>query len=288
MRATINGVQIGYDDYGQGPAVLFVHDYPLNRKMWKPQVEPLVEAGFRVLLIDLRGFGDSSLESDEVNIQTYSSDIIGLLNYLGIGRAVVCGLSLGGYVLFDLIEKYPQRVAGACFTASRPVADDIQERAKRTELISALQAGQVDQVKKELFSMLFAGQENALPASTRDDVWSWVQNLQAKTLGATLQAIIQRRDYTSLLKRVNLPTLLIGAEKDPITHHNHTDIMARQLPNCYKAVKVNAGHLVNMERPDEFNAHFLDFLRNLTPQPRVQPVVADAEVDLDMDFCPAF
>jgi len=141
MRATINGVQIGYDDFGRGPAVLFVHDYPLNRKMWRPQVQPLVDAGFRVVLVDLRGFGESSLASERVAIHTYSADIIGLLNYLGIGRAVVCGLSLGGYVLFDLLENYPQRIAGACLATSRPVSDDIQERARRNELIVALQDG---------------------------------------------------------------------------------------------------------------------------------------------------
>lgn len=287
MRATINGVQIGYDDFGQGPTVLFVHDYPLNRKMWRPQVAPLVDAGFRVILIDLRGFGDSTLNSEGVGIQTYSSDIIGLLNYLGIGRAVVCGLSLGGYVLFDLLENYPQRIAGACLATSRPVADDIQERAKRTELISALQDGRVEQVKEELFSMLFAGQEKTLSATMKDEVRGWIQGLKGKTLDVAMQALIQRKDYTFLLKSLKVPTLLVGADQDPITHHNHTDIMAQQLPNCYKAVTLNSGHLVNMEKPEEFNAHFIDFLRNLTPQRRVEPVVS-VDVDMDMDFCPAF
>ncbi|WP_303722279.1 alpha/beta fold hydrolase [Malonomonas rubra] len=268
MQATINDVQIGYDDYGQGPTVLFVHDYPLNRKMWRPQVQPLVDAGFRVVLVDLRGFGESELESGRVGIDTYSADVIGLLNYLGIGRAVVCGLSLGGYVLFDLMENYPQRIAGACFATSRPVSDDIQERARRNELLSALQEGRVEQVKEELYGMLFAGQEKTLSESLRDEVRDWIQTLKGKTLDVALQAIGQRKDYTFLLKSLKIPTLLVGAEKDPITHHNHTDIMAQQLPNCYKAVKLSSGHLVNMEKADEFNAHFIDFLRNLTPQRR--------------------
>lgn len=273
MRATINGVQIGYDDFGQGPTVLFVHDYPLNRKMWLPQVEPLVSAGFRVLLVDLRGFGESELESDRVGIHTFSADIIGLLNYLGIGRAVVCGLSLGGYVLFDLMENYPQRIAGACLATSRPVSDDIHERAKRSELIIALQEGRIEQVKEELYTMLFAGQEETLSASIRNDVRDWIQAMKGKTLDVVLQAIGQRKDYTFLLKKLKIPTLLVGAEHDPITHHNHTDIMAQHLPNCYKAVKLSSGHLVNIEKASEFNAHFLDFLHNLTPQRRSQPLL---------------
>lgn len=272
MQATINGVNIAYDDFGQGPAVLFVHDYPLNRRMWQPQVQPLLNAGFRVLLVDLRGFGESDLDlnSEQVDIQTYSSDIIGLLNYLGIGRAVVCGLSLGGYVLFDLMENYPQRIAGACLATSRPVTDDIHERAKRNELLQALQEGRVDQVKEELLSMLFSGQEDSLQPELKEEVNGWVQNITSKTLDFALQAIGRRKDYTFLLKKLKIPTLLVGADRDPITHHNHTDIMAEHLPNCYRAVKLSGGHLVNMEKADEFNAHFIDFLHNIMPQKRHQ------------------
>ena len=274
MLATVNGVQIGYDDVGQGPTVLFVHDYSLNRKMWRSQVTPLVEAGFRVVLVDLRGFGESELDSTKVDIHTYSTDIIALFDYLGIGRAVVCGLSLGGYVLFDLMENYPQRVAGACLVASRPVSDDIAEQAKRAELIAALQDGRVAEVKNDLHGMLFSGQDNSLLGPLKEEVRGWIESVRGETLNVAMQAIGRRKDYTFLLKQLKVPTLLIGAEHDPITHHNHTDIMAQHLPNCYKAVKLSSGHLVNLEKPDEFNAHFLDFLQNLTPQKRVQsPVV---------------
>ncbi|SHJ72909.1 Pimeloyl-ACP methyl ester carboxylesterase [Malonomonas rubra DSM 5091] len=282
MRATINGVQIGYDDYGQGPTVLFIHDCPLNRRMWQPQVEPLVNAGYRVVLVDLRGFGESELESEEVAIHTYSADIVGLLNYLGIGRAVVCGLALGGTVLFDLMENYPKRIAGACLATSRPVSDDIQETAKRTELISALQSGKEDQVKEEMFCMLIAGQEKSLPATIKDEVRGWIKGLKGKTLDVALKAIGQRKDYTPLLKGVKIPTLLVGADQDPITHHNHTDLMAEQLPNCYKAVKLSGGHFVNMERAAEFNALFLEFLENLSPK---RKMLVDVDEEEEIDFC---
>ena len=99
MRVRINGVQIGFEDIGQGPVVLFIHDYLLDRQMWRPQVDPLVAAGFRVILADLRGCGESEQTKEPVAIKTYSADIIGLLDYLGIGRAAVCELSFAGSVL---------------------------------------------------------------------------------------------------------------------------------------------------------------------------------------------
>lgn len=266
MQVNINNLPVGYDDFGQGPAVLFIHDFPLNRKMWRKQVEPLVSAGFRVVLIDLRGFGETVEGDSPVEIQTYSSDIIGLLNFLGIGRAVMCGLSFGGYILFDLMERYPHRIAGACLAASRPVTDDIQERAKRAELGLALLDGKVDVVKTELFRMIFSGQEENVSTDIMTEVKGWLQSAESASISSGMCAIAQRKDYTFLLKGLEIPTLLIGAEQDPITYHKHTEIMAQQLPNCYRSVNLRSGHLVNLERADEFNAHLLDFLQNLAPR----------------------
>lgn len=266
MHARINGVRVGYDDFGQGPVILFVHDYLMDRRMWRPQVEPLVAADFRVLLIDLRGFGESELGEEPLEMQSYSADIIGLLDYLGIGRAAVCGLSFGGAVLFELMENYPQRIAGACLASSRAVADDSHERARRGELRLALQKGELDSVRAELLEMLFAGQDESAPAALRGEVRAALQDLSGGTLGAALQAFGRRKDYTFLLKNLKIPTLLIGAAQDPITHHRHSELIAGQLPHCYRAVKLSGGHLVNLQNPAEFNRELLDFLAQLAPR----------------------
>ncbi len=254
---------MGYDDHGQGPAVVLLHDFALNREMWETQIEPLVEAGFRVIVPDLRGFGDSETGDDTISIQTYSRDIVALLKQLGIGRSVVCGLSFGGAILFDLMENYPQHIAGVCLAASRPVADDIQERAKRTQLLKALRSGQGDWVKRKLHTMLFSQRGKASPTKIRTAAGRWIDSCDEQALEAGLHAQLYRKDYSFLLKSIDIPTLLIGAENDPIIHHGHNDIMAQHLPNCYRTVKLSSGHLVNLEKADQFNAHLLDFLQNL-------------------------
>lgn len=263
MLTKINGIQMGYDDYGQGPAVVLIHDFALNRKMWEPQIEPLVDAGFRVIVPDLRGFGDSETGDDSISIQTYSRDIVALLKQLGVGRSVISGLSFGGAILFDLMENYPQHIAGVCLAASRPVADDIQERAKRTQLLKALHRGQGDWVKRKLHTMLFSQRGKATPTKIRTAAGRWIDSCDEQALEAALHAQLYRKDYSFLLKSIDIPTLLIGAENDPITHHGHNDIMAQHLPNCYRTVKLSSGHLVNLEKAEQFNAHLLDFLKNL-------------------------
>ena len=149
MQVKINGVQIGYDDFGQGPVVLFLHDYLLDRQMWKHQVEPLVAAGFRVILTDLRGCGESDPIDKPVLVKTHSADIIGLLNYLGIGRVAVCGLSVGNSVLYDLKENYPQRVVGTYLAISSTV-----QSLRSKALVSALKANRHRQDSPETSKLL--------------------------------------------------------------------------------------------------------------------------------------
>ena len=268
MQAKINGANICYDDFGQGPAVLFIHDFPLNRKMWQQQTEAVVDAGFRVIIPDLRGFGNSELKTDSCEITTYSQDILGLLNFLGIGRAVICGLSMGGYILFDLLENHPHRVAGACLVSTRPVADDIHERAKRSEILDSLSKGLNDDVRDDLYNMLITGHEENMSKACKNEILILTQDVSPKALSTAILAIAKRKDYTFQLQGMKTPTLIIGAEHDKITHPQHTEIMARHLPNCYKSIKLNCGHLVNMEKAQAFNTHLVDFLNKLNPQPK--------------------
>jgi pimeloyl-ACP methyl ester carboxylesterase len=265
MKAKINGIQIGYDDFGKGRAVLFVHGYPLNRKMWRKQVEPLVKDGFRVILTDLSGFGESELREDAGNIHAHADDLVGLLNYLGIGRAVVCGISMGGYVLFDLLERFPQRLAGACFVVTRPVGDDIQEKVKRAELRNALAKGQIDEVKEAFVQVLVSPNRKKVRSPDMKEVCEWIRGTDPRSLEAGLCAIGGRKDYTGLLKKLSLPTLVVGAEEDRVIHPLHSELLARHLPNCFRSVRLKGGHLVNLEKFQAFNGHLLDFLRTLAP-----------------------
>ncbi len=121
MQVEIDGAQISYNDFGRGPAVLLIHDHLLDRQMWGQQIEPLVSAGFRVVLTVLRGGTKNDQIEGAVELKTRSRDIIGLLNYLGIGRAVVCELSFRGSVLCDLLKNYPQRIAGACLATDHSI-----------------------------------------------------------------------------------------------------------------------------------------------------------------------
>jgi pimeloyl-ACP methyl ester carboxylesterase len=111
MQVSINGTTMAYEDHGAGPAVLLLHGFPFDRSIWKTQIQPLTRAGYRVIAPDLRGFGQGTTSSGNYSLDVLSDDVVGLLNYLGIGRAAMVGVSLGAHVLNTLLKRYPQRVA---------------------------------------------------------------------------------------------------------------------------------------------------------------------------------
>lgn len=119
MQTKQNGAQIGYDDFGQGPAVLFIQDDPSDRQIWTEQIDPVVAAGFRVILAELHGEGECI-------------DLINLLDSLGVGRAAVCSHTCRGSVLNDLLVHFPQRIAGFYSGAD--------QSSQNTSLVAALQA----------------------------------------------------------------------------------------------------------------------------------------------------
>ena len=134
MKADINGMSLAYSDRGKGLPLVLIHGFPLCRKMWRPQAEALARAGCRVITPDLRGFGESRLTSDTVSMDIYADDIVALLDHLGIDKAVVGGMSMGGYILLNLLERYPDRVAAPLFIATKAGGDDDAGKARRTAL----------------------------------------------------------------------------------------------------------------------------------------------------------
>ena len=106
--ATINGIEIAYTDQGSGTPVVFIHGFPLSRAMWENQVAGL-SGQARVITIDLRGHGESQAPLWFATVDTYADEVAGLLDHLGIDKAVIAGFSMGGYVAFAFWRRHRTR-----------------------------------------------------------------------------------------------------------------------------------------------------------------------------------
>lgn len=266
MRATINQLNLAYTDEGSGPAVVLIHGFPLCRAMWQAQIPALVDAGYRVVAPDLRGFGESEAPTSGYSIDVFADDVAALMSYLGIGRAVVGGMSMGGYVLLNLLERHADKIAGAAFLLTRCNADDAAGKARRKDLAEKVRAGQRQVVEDAFAEVLFAPQTRQSQPQLVNDVRAWMKATPAAGMAGALLAMGERPDYCGRLPEFRTPALVMGGELDQIVPPATIDPFADALPNSSRCIIPAAGHMANLENPDAFNACLLNFVK-LCSQP---------------------
>ncbi len=265
MHAVINGGSLAFDDHGNGPAVVLIHGFPLCRRMWRPQIAPLTAAGYRVVVPDLRGFGESAPPDGACTMELYADDIAGLLDHLEIDRAVVAGMSMGGYVLFNLLERHADRLAAACFVVTRSAADDMAGKARRLRMARRAAADGAGAVVRHFGTALFAPRTAQERPELVAEVRSWISGSDPRGLAGGLLAMRERKDYTPFLEGIHLPCLAVGAEDDRAVPVENARELAAAIPGCRLAIVPDAGHMANMERPAAFNDAVIAFLREVCP-----------------------
>jgi pimeloyl-ACP methyl ester carboxylesterase len=263
MNIKIRDINMAYDDSGEGPAVLLIHGFPLNRQMWQPQLQPLSSAGFRVIAPDLRGFGQSDAPAEGYSMDGFCDDLIALLDSLNIEQAVVCGMSMGGYILLDMLERYPQRVKAAAFIATKSAADDEVGRARRTAMAAEAETLGANPVIKIFAELLFAPDTIHSQPDLIARVTSWMRETNPRALAGGLLAMRDRKNYTPLLKQVQQRTLVLAGAEDRAASPDAVELFTANLPRCESRIIEKAGHMLNMEQPGQFNAELLRFLQSL-------------------------
>lgn len=268
MRMRIDNLEVAYDDVGSGPAVVLIHGFPLNRRMWQPQLTALAAAGYRVIAPDLRGFGESAPGDGPWTMERFADDVAVLLDRLGILRAAVVGMSMGGYVLLTLLERHPSKVAAAVWLCSRASGDDEVGKARRTQLADEVEAGRPQVVTGAFSDALFAPQTPKLQPALITEVAAFMQSASLQGLAGGLRALRDRKDYTPLLGRFGRPALVFGAEHDRAVPAEQARQLAAGLPHATYHLIPEAGHMANLEQPDEVNRRLLDFLAAVRPVER--------------------
>lgn len=256
----VETVALQYDEVGSGAAVVLIHGFPLNRRMWQPQLPALAAAGYRVIAPDLRGFGASPAGNGPWTMDTLADDIVALLDTLQIEQAVVGGMSMGGYVLLNLLERYPERLAAALFLMTRAGGDDALGKERRTVLAGEVEAGRPGAVTGAFADLLFAQATRKSRPKLAAAVAAMMAETSMEGLSGGLRAIRDRRDYLDRLATFTQPALVVGAQEDRAIPPEHGRIIAASLPNAEFHLVAGGGHMVNMEQPEAFNRCLLDFL----------------------------
>jgi 3-oxoadipate enol-lactonase len=263
MHIQLKDFTMAYTDAGHGPPLLFVHGYPLNRGMWKPQVEALKDLA-RILAPDLRGFGDSQSAPGPTSMDLFAADLNAFLDALGIAEPVViCGLSMGGYVTFAFYRKYALRVRGLVLTSTRAAPDSPEGKALRDQTAAkALQEG-LSPIVEGMLPKLLASKNLKNRPELVDHAAAIMSSASLEGVVGALHAMKERPDSTPTLGRIAVPTLVVHGAEDAIVPLEEARQMADSIPGARLEVIPSAGHLPNLENPQAYNQVLRQFLASL-------------------------
>ena len=252
------GLELAYDEAGTGTPLLLAHGWPLDRTMWAGQVGGL-GAHARVLAPDLRGFGGSSVRPP-YTIDQYADDMVAFLDALGLARAIVCGLSMGGYVAFSMLRRHRDRVRALVLADTRATPDTDEARENRRKQIALIeQEGMSALADRQLEPMLGRTTLERQP-ELAGSVRRTMASIPPEGAIGALRAIADRPDSTAMLASIDVPTLVVGGAEDGITPPSVLRAMAERIPGSRVEIVEQVGHVCPLERPAEFNHVVSEFL----------------------------
>jgi pimeloyl-ACP methyl ester carboxylesterase len=254
---------IAYDVLGDGPAVVLLHAFPLNSEMWRPVAERLA-ARYRVVLMDLRGHGNSSPGDGRATMEKHAADVARVCDAAGVSRAVFAGVSLGGYVVFECWRRFRERFTGIVLADTKAQADDEPVRAGRLQAAEKVEKDGPDQYLDGLLPKLIGASTQA----GRPDLVAAIRQMAARMTVAGIAAVqrgmAQRPDSVPTLNSIRVPALLLFGGEDTVSPVSDGLLMQQHIPGSRLQVSARGGHVMVFEQPDA--AHdalrkFLDELR---------------------------
>jgi 3-oxoadipate enol-lactonase len=263
MKVALNNTQIAYSDHGVGLPVIFLHAFPLNRTMWDGDIAGLlVEHRYRLVSLDWRGFGESDApgEGEVSTMDVLAGDVVALMDHLGIEQAVLCGLSMGGYVAFACLRQYVPRIAGLILADTRPAADPPDRQASREEVARVAETQGSEAIADLQLPRLISDYTRQNNSSLETRVRQMINAATQSGIAAASRGMAQRADSSDLLAGISCPTLVIAGQDDALIPLSETQSYAERIPGVQFAVIPNAGHLSNLEQPDVFLASVSGFL----------------------------
>jgi len=263
MRKQIGGINLAFEDRGTGLPLLFIHGYPLSRRIWDPQLEGLADVA-RLIALDLRGHGDSDAVPGHYSMDLLADDCKDLLEALGLTSPVVlCGLSMGGYVTFAFYRKYPEMVAALILAATRSGEDSPEGKANRDKAADLARKGGPSAIAESMLPKMLSPKSYEEKPELVHRVWEIMEGTSPEGILGDLMGMKSRPDSTPGLKKIEKLTLILHGSDDQLIPPSEAMAMSGAIPGARLTLLPDAGHLLNMEQPQLFNGAVREFIREL-------------------------
>lgn len=238
-----------YREAGSGDQVLLLlHAFPFHAGMW--ELTPLAKAGWRVIAPDARGFGKSQPPPEVLGVDTIAADAAALLDSLKVRKAVIAGLSMGGYAALALWRTRKELFRGLVLADTKAGADTAEAAANReTVAKSALEKG-MDWIADQLAPKM----QRTTPLPAADEaIRAMIKESTSKAFAAGSRGLARRPDSKPTLATITVPTLILVGAEDSITPPAEAKAMQTAIPGSKLVEIPGAGHLSNIEQPDAFS-----------------------------------
>lgn len=262
IKITVNNFTVSYNDEGQygAPVIIFIHGFPFNKSMWNKQVKAL-KNNYRVVAYDVRGHGNSDAGNEDFSIALFVKDLINLMDALNIDRTMLCGLSMGGYIALNAIENYPDRFDALILSDTNCISDTPEVKEKRIKTIESIKKYGVEKFADESMNNFFAPESLSTKKKEIAAVRDMIVNTSKQTLYKTLKAFYERKETCSRLSEIEVPVLIMVGKEDNITPPAAAQLMHEKIKGSIIHIIDQAGHLSNLENPEQFNEQLKKFFK---------------------------
>jgi len=259
----VQTIALHYTEMGQGAPLVLLHGFPLNSTIWQEQTKALSDH-YRVILPDLRGHGQSPVPEGTYDMDSMAGDVFRLMDTLNLEKAVIMGHSMGGYVTLAAWRRDPSRFNALGLIGSHAWADTDEQRNNR--------AAQAERVFLEGSSVIAESMMPRLFAPNVDPAEPFLEQarnimLATKPLGiiGSLRGMAARPDSSTLLPKINVPTLIVNGDNDQIVPMQRAEAMAVAITGAVLVTVENAGHMTMLEQPHATALAIRNFMMEVHP-----------------------
>jgi pimeloyl-ACP methyl ester carboxylesterase len=261
------GIKVSYYDLGEnsGLPIIFIHGFPFSKSLWKGQLTYFSKT-HRVIAYDVRGHGATEPGEREFTMEQFAKDLFRFMNKLGIERAVLCGMSMGGYIALSGLLEQPDRIASLVLCCTQCKEDTPEAKKKRFDAIHDIRINGLEDYAHQAVQRLFS--DSSL-ADKREEVFfidKMIKETNVETVCNTLIAMANRVETCSTLYLVDIPVLFIAGEEDKIITLDTMRQMHESMPHSILRIVKGAGHMCNLESPTVFNRYVEEFLKDQSDQ----------------------
>lgn len=246
--------------FSEGHVVL-IHAFPLNAGLWRPQVDR-APSGWRFLTPDLPGFGGSTRPPAR-SMDDMARAVLAAMDAEEVRRAVIGGMSMGGYVTLALYRLAPERFTGMILADTRATADSEQQREARHRMIVSARLAGPSAVADEMLPKLLGATSHRDRPQLAVRVREMIERNSAEAIAGAVEAMMGRPDSRPMLAGISVPTLVLCGTEDVLTPPQDSEALHASIPGSRLAMLEQAGHLSNIEAPDRFSFALNAFLDEL-------------------------